>query len=131
MMGRFNAFKDWRWNHDTLYDGIACACLALNIEMWLAHGDKGRYATSTPDYVADLHAKAEKHTKQDERYPYRQPLPAYRAKPKPRKPRSTTLPPLHQRFRQRSGLEVPEQRTAQEVEDVIMQKYVKDNKSKN
>ena len=129
MMGRFGAFKDWRWSHDTLHDAIACACIAMNVEMFLSHGDEGRYAKSTPDYVAEVHAKAERHTQQDKRYPEYEPL-----EPLPRRAKATAKPTKRQRSTKRpvSQLHVGGQTTMKQVIRKIMTrtKMIQDKKKK-
>ena len=128
-MGRFGAFKDWRWSHDTLHDAIACACIAMNVEMFLSHGDEGRYAKSTPDYVAEVHAKAERHTQQDQRYPEYEPL-----EPLPRRAKATAKPTKRQRSTKRpvSQLHVGGQTTMKQVIRKIMTrtKMIQDKKKK-
>ena len=124
MIGRFCAFKDWRWCVDTLYDAIACVCVAMNIETFLVHGDQGRYAKSTPDYVAEMHAKAERHTQQDKRYPSYEPLrPLRAATTRPTKRQKPTKGPL---FKLRAG----RQKTVAQVCASILSQFVTDKKKK-
>ena len=55
---------------------MACMMIAMNVELFLRHGNRGRYNPTTPEKIEALLSKAEHHVMQDVRYPYlNDPLP--------------------------------------------------------
>eukprot|EP00759_Apiculatamorpha_spiralis_P029488 PhF_6_TR3163/c0_g1_i1/m.4561 len=77
-LGRWGAFKDWKWSFLFLKDALDCCMIAMNIELFLDKGLNGRYAPMTPLAKTCLLTKATHHVIQDKRYPQPQqkPLPA-------------------------------------------------------
>ena len=73
-MGRFKVLNEWRYSLNFLEDAIACMMIAMNVELFLRHGNRGRYKPLTPEKLVALNNKAEHHVMQNVRYPYKPPL---------------------------------------------------------
>jgi len=75
LLGRFKVLNEWRYSLGFLEDAMACMMIAMNVELFLRHGNRGRYNPTTPEKIEALRRKAEHHVMQNVRYPYSDPLP--------------------------------------------------------
>ena len=76
LMGRWKILNEWLYSLGFLEDAIACMMIATNVELFLRHGNRGRYNPTTPEKIAALNNKAQYHVMQDVRYKYSDPLPS-------------------------------------------------------
>ena len=76
LMGRWKILNEWRYSLGFLEDATACMMIATNVELFLRHGNRGRYNPMTTEKIAVLNNKAQYHVMQDVRYPYSDPLPS-------------------------------------------------------